>query len=70
MNNAKVIAGTLALALTAMSMIALAPAEHSKAAVLANGETERMVVVHKNYYGPTSAEVVAAACANGGCLDI
>ena len=44
--------------------------EHSKAAVLANGETERMVVVHKNYYGPTSAEVVAAACANGGCLDI
>jgi len=70
MSNTKLIAGTLALGLTAVAMITLAPVEASRAAVLASEATERTVVIHKTDHGPSTAELVEAACQFGGCQDI
>ncbi len=70
MKYAKIIAGTMALSLTAAAMVALAPAESSRAAVLAADAERRTVVAHKTEFGPSTAEIVRAACQFGGCQDI
>ena len=70
MKNAKIIAGTLALSLTAVTMLALAPAESSKAAIAAADATNRSVVVYKTDIGHATDEIVEAACQYGGCEDI
>ena len=70
MKNAKIIAGSLALSLTAVAMLALAPAESSRAAVLAADVNDRTIVAHKTEFGPSTAEIVEAACQYGGCQDI
>ena len=70
MKNAKIIAGTLALSLTAVAMIALAPAESSKAAIAAADATNRSVVAYKTDFGPSTNEIVEAAYQFGGCEDI
>ena len=70
MSNTKLIAGALALSLTAVAMVTLAPVEASRAAVLASEATERSVVIHKTEHGPSTAEIVEAACQFGGCQDI
>ncbi|MEM7428709.1 MAG: hypothetical protein AAF441_21675 [Pseudomonadota bacterium] len=70
MKNAKMIAGTLALSLTAAAMIALAPAESSKAAVSAADATPRGSVAYKTDIGHSTNEIVEAACQFGGCQDI
>ncbi len=70
MKNAKIIAGALALSLTAVTMLALAPAESSKAAAPAADVPSRSSVVYKTDFGPSTDEIVEAACQFGGCQDI
>ena len=70
MKNAKMIAATLALSLTAAAMLALAPAESSKAAAPAADATNRSIVAYKTDTGPSTDEIVEAACQFGGCQDI
>ncbi len=61
-------ASVLAMGLTGLVMLALAPSASTQAPVLAGQVRERMLVARKGPAGPP-AEIADPACRNGGCED-